>query len=61
MPVEKNDICRDNPDDRKRTIVHETIPGEGPIHPAHRDNRVPNEKGESSPSTSRSTSDDDLN
>ncbi|HTH45034.1 MAG TPA: hypothetical protein VL528_08130 [Oxalicibacterium sp.] len=61
MTNDNKGIPRDNPEDRKETIRHETIPGKEPIHPAHRDNRVPNEKGESSPSTGRSTADDDLN
>jgi hypothetical protein len=63
MIDDKPGVPRDDLEDRSKrsTIKHETIPGKAPIHPAHGDNRVPNEKGESSPSTGRSTSDDDLN
>lgn len=62
MANEKSGVPRDNIGDRdKRNITHETIPGKAPSHPARGDNRLPNEKGESSPSTGRSTMDDDLN
>jgi hypothetical protein len=63
MIEDKSGVPRDDLEDRSKrsTIKHETIPGKAPIHPAHGDNRAPNEKGESSPDTGRSTADDDLN
>jgi hypothetical protein len=58
MTNQKDDIKRDDPDDKdKRTIRHETIPGERPAHPT---NRTPGSNKESGgPGAARSTADED--
>jgi hypothetical protein len=57
---EKNDVKRDDADDRGKTIRHETIPGERPVHPAPGNRGTASNKEGDGPGTARSTADEDL-
>ncbi|HEX2603674.1 MAG TPA: hypothetical protein VHL60_03305 [Oxalicibacterium sp.] len=61
MIDEKANIPRDDAEDRnKRTIVHETIPGERQ-RPSANKQPLPGGKEGDGPGTARSTADEDLN
>jgi hypothetical protein len=61
MIDEKANIPRDDVEDRnKRTIVHETIPGESQRPSANKQPTAGGKEGDG-PGTARSTADEDLN